>query len=630
MATSGSGGSTSKDGGAGPWRVRAKKLKDVGSYDELLELANARLAKSPDEPLASAYLGYALAGKGEKEPALAALAKGAAEPKEMAPVLLLRTRLLQDLGKSSDAATALEEAFRVSSGDMNVVVVLVKAYLMLDEPADALRLAHHLISTWPENVASWRALLETAMSVGNYPEAVEAAGKVLAMDPDDSVVARYQALSLSKLGYTKDAIVALQGHLDSHPTDRDGWHDLGILLVQDGQNDEALKCFYKAKDLDHSNALTLLSIGTLLLKMNRDKEALDALFESANADPTSPDAHFNLGHAYERTGKHPEALDEYAAALMVNDGYLPGYLARGTLLAKLGRFREAQIQLEAGADKDPHMVSLLYNLACVYSSLGDHYRAYMTLKRLNHHEPFDNEAWVMRGKELAASLNVDDQSVLSWISRGEELYAMGSYVEAHECFRRALDLDPTNAVAKPRRAQTLAAVYNIPPDDGAAWYRVARMLVELRLLSDAMDAVSLLFAVRPHDPDGRVLVGRVLESLERHQPALGQADIALKQDPKHTGALALKGESLLRLSRFEEALAAWDELLKLTPDDPTVLTFRGITLCRLKRGKEGIDAFDAAIALDPRNREAWYQKGLELEAEGRYDRALEAFSRGYQ
>ncbi len=630
MVATGSADAPAKDSGAGPWRVRAKKLKDQGSWDDLIQLSTDRLSRTPDDPLASAYQGYALAGKGQKEQALTALAKGAAEPKEAVPVLLLRTRLLQEMGRGSEASKLLDEAFQRSPNDRNMVLALVKAQLASDEPGAALRLTHHLISTWPEDPASWRALLETAMSVGNYPEAIEAAGKVLAMDPDDSVVARYQALSLSKVGYTKDAIVALQGHLETHPTDREGWHDLGILLVQDGQNEEALQSFSRARDLDRDNPVTLLAIGTLLLKMGRLKEAVTHLNEAARSNPKSYEAHFNLGHALERSQKLPEALDAYSTAIAVNEAFVPAYLALGTLLAKLGRFQEAIAQLEAGADRDPHNVPLLYNLACAYSAQGDHYRAYMTLKRLNHHEPFDTEAWAMRGKELALSLNVDEKSVLSWISRGEELYAMGSFVEAHECFRRALDLEPTNPVARPRRAQTLAAVYNIPPDDGAAWYRVARMLVELRLLSDAMDAVSLLFAVRPHDPDGRILVGRVLESLSRHQPALGQADIALKQDPKHTGALALRGESLLKLSRYEEALATWEELLKLTPDDPTVLTFRGITLCRLKRGSEGLDSFDAAIALDPRLREAWYQKGLELEAQGRYEQALEAFTRGYQ
>jgi tetratricopeptide (TPR) repeat protein len=621
---------TPKDTGAGPWRARAKKLKDSEAYDELLTFARTRLESVPKDPLANAYLGYALAAKGEPEEALTSLALAEGEPKEALTALLLRSRLLQELGKDKESATLLDEAFRRSPNDTTLLLALMKAHVAADRPADALRLAHHLTQINPDNVASWRALLETAMSVGHYAEAVEAAGKVLAMDPDDGIVARYQALSLSKMGYLKDGILALQGHLETHPNDRDGWHDLGILQVQNNQNAEALESFGKSRELDRSNPATLLALGTLLAKMDRPEEALEPLTGAVKLRPEAVETHFNLAQVQERLGNLDAALDEYSRAAAASESHVESAICLGTLLAKMGRLSEARSQLEAAADKNPHSLPLLFNLACVYSALGDHYRSYMAFKRLNHHEPFDNEAWVLRGKELAQSLGIEEGSVLSWITRGEDLYARGSYVEAHECFRRALDLDPQNAVARPRRAQTLAAVYNIPPDDGAAWYRVARMLVELRLLSDAMDAVSLLFTVRPQDPDGRVLVGRILDSLARSSAALSQADICLKADPKHTGGLALKGESLLKLGKYAEALDTFEALLKLTPDDPTVLTFKGMALCQLKRGKEGLDAFDAAIALDPRNREAWYQKGLQLESEGQYESALQAFSRGLQ
>lgn len=622
--------SSVKDGSAGPWRQRARKLKDRGEWAELESLSRERLQKSHDEPLASAYLGYALAGKEDREGAVAALEIGAGEPKEAIPALLLRARLLQEMGNQAKSINILDKAFKDNPEDQALVLALIKAHIQANRLLTAVDLAHHLTKLAPDNPAPWRALCETSMAVGNYAEAVEAAGKVLALDPDDGVVARYQALSLSKMGYSKEAIQALKTHLSHHASDRDGWHDVGIMQVREGMNDDAVVSFGKARELDPGSFQTALALGTLLAKLNKNAEASKHLEAAVQADGTSKDAKYNLAIVYEKLGKNPQALLLYEKNISTDEPHLPSALNRGILLAKIGRVDEARQQLEWATEKDPHSVPILFNLACVYTALGDNFRAYTTFKRVLHHDPFDREAWQLRGSALARSLNVDEKSVLSWVTRGEELFARGAFVEAHECFRRALDIDPGNQAARKRRAQTLASVYSVPPEDAGAWYRVARMLVELRLLSDAMDAVNILFSFRPRDADGRVLVGRILGSLDKHSAALAQAEIALKEDPNHTGALALKGESLLSLGRLEESLHAFENLLTITPNDPIALTFRGVALCKLKRSDEGLKAFDSAIAVDPRHRDAWYQKGLELEREGHYEGAIEAFTKGFQ
>jgi tetratricopeptide (TPR) repeat protein len=624
--------------------MNAKALKEDGKADDLLQMASKRLESNPDEPLANAYLGYALALKGQKDEALLALAKASKDAQEGLPTILLRSRLLHEMEREADSVALLDDAMDTIGVTAVTMRAVIAAHISANRPLAALKVAHRLIEVAPQEADSWRSLCETAMGVGHYAEAVEAAGKVLLMAPDDSVTARYQALSLSRLGFTEQAIRELKSHLDTHPTDRDGWHDLGLLQARKGSVDEAIKSFHKALDLDERDFSSCLSLGTALAKSEKFADSLEVLRKAVEINEHSTEAWYNMGVALERLGRGIEALDAYDKALMHGEEAPPAdapegtapkqHLAtsinRGVLLAKMGRVEEARAQLEKALESDAHNTALLFNLASVYYVQDEYQKAYLGFKRLLHHDPFDVEGWKLRGSALARSLGIDEKDVGSWMAKGEELFAKRSYVEAHECFRRASELDPKHVTPRTRRAQTLAAVYQIRPDDPAAWLRTSRMLVELRLLSDAMDALAILFSLKPHDPDGRILVGRILFSIGRYSHAVAQADIALKQNPKHSGAMALKGEALLNQGQPAEAIVSFDNLLALTPQDPIALTLKGIALCKLGRGNEGIQVFDEALKLDPRHREAWYQKGMELERQGHYSSAVEAFTQGFR
>lgn len=626
------------------WRIRARKLKEREDHDTLLQLSKERLENQPGDTLASAYLGYALAAKGQPEVALRALATAAPDPLERIHVMLARSKLFHDQGQESESIAVLDEALAAMPSDPSVIRAVIHAHTAAHRALAAIRVAHILIDVSPEDVSSWRALCETAMGVGHYAEAVEAAGKVLVLDPDDSVVARYQALSLSRLGFTGQAAHELHGHLQNHGTDKEGWHDLGLIQANNGEIPAAIESFHRARELDPNDARSCVALGIALAKVGKDEEALEALKRACDLGDNSAATQFNLGVVLERLGRTEEALDAYDRALALEEGYqesdftdgappplhIPSALNKGIILAKAGKLEEATQQLERALESNPHSLQVLFNLASVYYVKGEYQKSYATFRRLLHHDPFDVDGWKMRGEALARSLGMDAPELAQWIAKGEELLAKRSYVEAHECFRRAMDLDPNSARAKERRSQTLAAVYQIPAGDAGAWIRTSRMLLELRLLSDAVDALSVLFSLRPHDPDGRVLVGRILYSLGRFNQSAKQADLALKQDPFHIAALVLKGESLLSQNIAAEALEAFDVILTKSPNDPMAITMKGIALCKLQRGEEGLQMFDRAIELDPQHRDAWYQKGVELERLGRYESAVEAFVQGFQ
>jgi tetratricopeptide (TPR) repeat protein len=89
------------------------------------------------------------------------------------------------------------------------------------------------------------------------------------------------------------------------------YHNLGIVLQQDGRHAEALAEFEAALKLDPSFGPARLLAGASLLALGRPRSAVTQLERAVKAMPDEPAAHLQLAEAYERSGNAAGAADEY-------------------------------------------------------------------------------------------------------------------------------------------------------------------------------------------------------------------------------------------------------------------------------------------------------------------------------
>ena len=129
-------------------------------------------------------------------------------------------------------------------------------------------------------------------------KAAEEAGDQLSSDDWFDLGVDLEAVS------PEDAPAAYKRAIGLEPEHADAHVNLGRLLQESGQYDEAEEHYKLALKADNQNALAAFNLGTLLEDAGRIHDAISAYKNAA----AFADAHYNLSRLYELVGQHSEAL----------------------------------------------------------------------------------------------------------------------------------------------------------------------------------------------------------------------------------------------------------------------------------------------------------------------------------
>jgi Flp pilus assembly protein TadD len=161
-------------------------------------------------------------------------------------------------------------------------------------------------------------------------------------------------------------------------------NNVGLVLMDRRQFDQALGKFQTACILDPASDVGCLNTGIAFLNMRRYDDARRILETSAQRDPQSPRAWFNLA-LLERATNHPDAAFadfQKVAALDPGDADTQYFL--GFLDAEAGRLDKASAEFHRAIEIDPFHASAEYGLAELEQNSGDAAGAKAHLERFRH------------------------------------------------------------------------------------------------------------------------------------------------------------------------------------------------------------------------------------------------------
>ena len=150
------------------------------------------------------------------------------------------------------------------------------------------------------------------------------------------------------------------------------------------------------------------------------------------------------------------------------------------------------------------------------------------------------------------------------VNDGIDQFNRKNYVEAIECFTRALEMDGNSAIA------------------AIAWGRKGNCYVNLNQYTAAVECYERSLEINPASSNIWFIKGYVLKLLSRNTEALACFTQALEINPEYSSAWESLGDVLVLLQRFEEAEAAYTSAVELNPDLKTKLDDR-IALCRVQK-----------------------------------------------
>lgn len=206
------------------------------------------------------------------------------------------------------------------------------------------------------------------------------------------------ASSLLNQGNTKNAILALEAHLQKHPNDGNSWRVLGKLHMDNDEDRPAVRCLLNSVNIDANNLDNLLALGVSCTNILDEVQAMNHLKHWMMNNPK-----------YKHIVTDPEVIPENVVGKSINMEDIKAMNARLIEYFEKGR---------AANPQDPELAT---SLAVLYFVARD-YKASVSLF---------NEA-----------LKYDTNNYSLWNKLGATLAHLGRAEEAVEAYNRALEFKP--------------------------------------------------------------------------------------------------------------------------------------------------------------------------------------------
>ncbi|MEG3986017.1 tetratricopeptide repeat protein [Microcoleus sp. S28C3] len=365
------------------------------------------------------------------------------------------------------------------------------------QPEKALDTFQRLIDSKPNDPQAWRGRGDALLALGRYERALSAYDKALQLQPNDAKTLNKKGETLYELQRYQEALDTHEQALKAADNDPEAWYGKGRAFIGLKRYEDALTAFDKAREMKPQSPSVWYSKGIALEYLNRRPEALKI---------------------------YEEAVATYDEQLKANPNNLKGWVERGSVLSKLGRFNDvldsAEKALKANPDFYPALV-LKGNALRVTGKADEALQAY----------------------NKALEIRPDDYLTLH--NRGTLLAEKGDFIQGIKSFDKALEIRSSFS---------------------PAWVDRGIAFSQNNQQKEAIESFDKALSYAPKDAQALVGKGISLSALNRNEEALAAFERAKEIEPNDPFLWANRAAVLENLKRNDEALKSYDEAIRLKPD----------------------------------------------------------------
>ena len=186
---------------------------------------------------------------------------------------------------------------------------------------------------------------------GNYPGAVRAYERGLAVEPGNVELLNAMGFALFQQGKSKEAVVALEKALAVDPKHWKAHNNLALASIELGELEVAEAHYRESLAISPQPAI-YNDLGFVLEREGLTEEAAEMYRKALKLDPESASANYNLGASLGRSGQFAEAESHLRAAIEADPKNAAAHQAMAQVLERLGRTDEARKEMEMAKSLD--------------------------------------------------------------------------------------------------------------------------------------------------------------------------------------------------------------------------------------------------------------------------------------
>ena len=229
------------------------------------------------------------------------------------------------LDQPEAAVAALSEALKLQPNDVKTNFTLADAYVRAKSLDKAEAVYKTLVGLNPEGATTYYGkIIQMYDEAGQYDKAIEAARKIIEINPKNELAVFNLGIMFLKLNRTDEAVQAFRDALALKPDYASAQYNIGYSYSLAKRWKESVEGFQKYTELAPDDPLGYLNVGVGLMMLKSFEAALEPLRKCIELKPDNAVAHYNLAIVYLNLKDDFSAREVYKTLLGLN----PEYAAR--------------------------------------------------------------------------------------------------------------------------------------------------------------------------------------------------------------------------------------------------------------------------------------------------------------
>lgn len=476
---------------------------------------------------------------------------------------------------------ALEAAAKAAELQKSAANLILKGniYYEMRKYGEALDAYKAALSLEPDNASALYNTGQVYLKRGDEPLAIEYFRKATESDRSGKIA----YLAQSRLGiifldrgdyplaeqYLRNAVNMNRNEALDH-------YNLGIVLLRQGKNDEALAEFLRAQELGSQDSALLENLGSVYTTLRQFDRGIETYQKILAQNARNTKILARMGELYYNKGDFDSALDAFRKVTdlePVSENARIAFLNIGNILDEAQRFDEAIAAYEKALAINPKDDMALYNLGIAWKHKGRNEKAI--------------ESW-----QAAKRLNPDNPK--PHMAMADLFYDSGYLDDALSEYLKITEKWPTLADAQ----FSVATIYNrkgVLDFAEKRYLKVAELNTSKELTTKAYVNLGIIASnSKTDDPDAGIVKG------------LDYVQKALLTTPGDKDALTALGIMYYKRGSYDQAIETFYQVLKSTQDAAaSAEAYNNIGKAHYKKGeyREALRAFNLGLESDPTSEE---------------------------
>ncbi|TYP98094.1 tetratricopeptide repeat protein [Tenacibaculum adriaticum] len=283
--------------------------------------------------------------------------------------------------------------------------------------------------------------------------AIQLLSEIEAVEPHNDEVFIQKATILSKNRKHEEAVVLLKRSLEFAEDPVDIWAMIGMEYMYLDDYENARLNFAKCIDVDYEDYSSLYNIIYCFEMQDNYEDAIRFLNSYLDENPYSEVAWHQLGRQYFELKMFKEALTSFDYSVLIDEGFIGGYLEKAKTLEQLDRYEEAIENYLITLELDDPTAYAYVRIGECYEKLAIFETAIKYYKKAVYEDPLLDRGWVLLTNAyceaenyhkaiyyINKALQIDDSNFIYWRKYADINIKLEFYEEAVKAFYKCLDL----------------------------------------------------------------------------------------------------------------------------------------------------------------------------------------------